>query len=70
VGATGEPAPGAPAATRADILTIDELERRAILRAVQLCGGSAAQAARALGISEATIYRKLKAYRAAGADRL
>ncbi|MEO0484142.1 MAG: helix-turn-helix domain-containing protein, partial [Planctomycetota bacterium] len=34
------------------------------------CGGSAAQAARALGISEATIYRKLKAYRSAGADRL
>lgn len=63
VGANGEPASGAPAATEDDILTIAELEQRAILRAVELCGGSAAQAARRLGISEATIYRKLKAYR-------
>ena len=46
------------------------VKRALAAAALIVFGGSAAQAARALGISEATIYRKLKAYRAAGADRL
>jgi len=34
----------------------------AIERAVHLCHGSPGRAAQQLGISEATIYRKIKAY--------
>ncbi len=45
-----------------DILPMAELERQAIQQAIIACDGSAARAARKLGISEATIYRKLKIY--------
>ena len=43
------------------IVPIRVLERRAIEHALSVCG-SVAQAARRLGISEATIYRKIKRY--------
>lgn len=46
----------------AAIVPIRTLERRAIEHALRVCG-SVAQAARRLGISEATIYRKIKRYR-------
>lgn len=45
-----------------EIIPLDELERRAIERAIKMCGGSAYEAARRLGISSATIYRKIKLY--------
>lgn len=41
-------------------LTLAELERQAISRALEATGGNVAQAARALGINKATLYRKLK----------
>ncbi len=53
--------PPAPA-LEVKIVPLMELERRAIEHAVTLCKGSAAEAARRLGISQATIYRKLKTY--------
>jgi transcriptional regulator of acetoin/glycerol metabolism len=39
-----------------------EVERRAILNAVQESGGEKAAAARHLGIGKSTLYRKLKGY--------
>ncbi len=42
--------------------TMDQIERDAIQCALVRCNGSAVVAARALGISTATIYRKLKRY--------
>ena len=45
----------------ADILPLDVMERQAIIQAINACG-SAAQAARRLGISEATIYRRIRKY--------
>ena len=58
--------PSLPAPPRtggaAAIVPIRTLERRAIEHALRVCG-SVAQAARRLGISEATIYRKIKRYR-------
>ncbi len=44
------------------IVPLEEIERRAIERAMQLCEDNAARAAERLGISTATIYRKLRAY--------
>ena len=49
-------------ATKDDIVTLEEIERMAISRAIRLCDGSAYEAARLLGISSATIYRKIKLY--------
>ncbi|WP_158515331.1 sigma-54-dependent Fis family transcriptional regulator [Paraburkholderia phytofirmans] len=44
---------------------VRENERKLILDAVAATGGSATDAAKAIGISRATIYRRLKSYRAA-----
>ncbi len=44
------------------IVPLDELEQRAIENALCACSGSASQAAEKLGISVATIYRKVKNY--------
>lgn len=46
---------------------IRHTEKMMILKAVAASGGSASRAARALGISRATIYRRLNAYRSADA---
>ncbi len=46
----------------ARVLRMAEVERRAIVDALRACGGCVARAARALGISEATIYRKMRTY--------
>ena len=46
----------------AEVLPLAELERRAIAHALKVCGGSRKEAADRLEISQATIYRKLKAY--------
>jgi len=45
-----------------DVLPIAELEKQAILSAIRRCRGDISQAARKLGISRATIYRKLEKY--------
>jgi transcriptional regulator with PAS, ATPase and Fis domain len=44
------------------ILPLEELERRAILRALRESGGDKLSAARLLGIGKTTLYRKLKQY--------
>jgi DNA-binding NtrC family response regulator len=48
--------------TAQTITPINELERQAIAHAMEVCNRSAGIAAAKLGISPATIYRKLKAY--------
>lgn len=45
-----------------EVLPLDELERRAILRALRESGGDKLAAARLLGIGKTTLYRKLKQY--------
>jgi len=45
-----------------EILPLEELERRAILRTLRETGGDKLSAARILGIGKTTLYRKLKQY--------
>jgi DNA-binding NtrC family response regulator len=64
-------AQGAVAAHRApagegERLTMEDIERRAILSALERTGGNRTQAAEALGIGLRTLQRKLKEYRLAG----
>ena len=47
-------------------LTMDEIERRAILEALAKTGGNRTQAAEMLGIGLRTLQRKIKEYRMAG----
>jgi DNA-binding NtrC family response regulator len=47
-------------------LTMEEIERRAILAALDRTGGNRTQAAEMLGIGLRTLQRKLKEYRLAG----
>ena len=53
---------GAPAAAPEAVLTLAEVERRALVRALQVAERNITRAARALGISRATLYRKLRRY--------
>ena len=54
---------GAPqAASAAPAASLEESERLAIVRAVQSVHGNLAQAARSLGISRSTLYRKVERY--------
>jgi sigma-54 dependent transcriptional regulator, acetoin dehydrogenase operon transcriptional activator AcoR len=46
--------------------SLEDTERLAIARAVRSAGGNLAQAARALGVSRSTLYRKLELYRLDG----
>ena len=56
-------AAGNAAAPAAEVLiTLKEAERRAIVVAMQHCGGDKAKTARALGISRTALYEKLKRY--------
>jgi DNA-binding NtrC family response regulator len=48
-------------------VTLDELERRHILRVLEEAGGNRERAAAILGISSRTLYRKLREYETAGA---
>jgi DNA-binding NtrC family response regulator len=59
--ATLTPAASAPATSLAG-MTLDELERQAILDTLNACGGNKAETARRLGISEKSIYNKLKRF--------
>ncbi len=54
----------APVVPGADTVNLRELERRAILRALEMAGQDRARAARLLGIGKTTLYRKLKQMRA------
>jgi DNA-binding NtrC family response regulator len=47
-----------------ELLPLEELERRAILRALHEAGGDKLAAARLLGIGKTTLYRKIKQYEA------
>ena len=47
-----------------EMMPLEELERRAILRALRESGGDKLAAARLLGIGKTTLYRKLKQYEA------
>ena len=47
---------------RGELLPLEELERRAILRTLRETGGDKLAAARLLGIGKTTLYRKLKQY--------
>ncbi|MEY4765132.1 MAG: hypothetical protein RI907_1805 [Pseudomonadota bacterium] len=51
----------APAATQTDDVNLRRLSHSAIARAIQSCGGNMSEAARQLGISRNTLYRRLKA---------
>ena len=48
-----------------EVVPLEELERRAILRALRETGGDKLAAARLLGIGKTTLYRKLKLYQTA-----
>lgn len=45
-----------------DLVTMDEIERRYILRVLKAVGGSRTEAARILGLDRKTLYRKLDRY--------
>jgi transcriptional regulator with PAS, ATPase and Fis domain len=45
-----------------EVLTLDEMERRHILKVLDLVNGNKAKAAEVLGINRATIFRKIKKY--------
>ena len=47
-----------------EILTIDEIERRYIIRVIKLLNGNKARAAQLLGLDRRTLYRKLERYEA------
>ena len=49
-----------------ETLTMEEIERRAILAALEKTGGNRTQAAELLGIGLRTLQRKIKDYRMAG----
>ncbi len=55
-------APEAPVKGEEDVLPFVEVEKRAILEAVGKCNGDISKAARKLGLSRATLYRKLDKY--------
>ncbi|ABF42270.1 two component, sigma54 specific, transcriptional regulator, Fis family [Candidatus Koribacter versatilis Ellin345] len=58
-------APQAPAAPTNGIVPIAEMEKQAILEAIERLHGDKLEAARLLGIGKTTLYRKLKEYGAA-----
>jgi DNA-binding NtrC family response regulator len=55
-----------PAAPASPILPLNEMERRAILQALEYAKGDRALTAHLLGIGRTTLYRKLKEYQLAG----
>ena len=49
-----------PASEEEEILSLDEMERRHILHALSICKGNKTEVCKKLGISRATLWRKLK----------
>jgi transcriptional regulator with PAS, ATPase and Fis domain len=62
VASTGAAVAPAPAPAPTPVLPLAELERQAILRALEYTGGDRLTAASLLGIGRTTLYRKLKEY--------
>jgi two-component system response regulator HydG len=56
----------APAAAREALRSLADVEREHVLRVLDACGGSQADAARVLGIGRNTLWRKLRGYSANG----
>jgi len=56
----GLPTPGGPADPQAEMVNLKQVERRTILRALELASQDKLRAARLLGIGKTTLYRKLK----------
>jgi DNA-binding NtrC family response regulator len=54
----------------AELVPMEEVERRYILHALKVVGGNKTLAARALGLDRKTLHRKLRHYGAAGPDEL
>jgi DNA-binding NtrC family response regulator len=52
----------APQQAQTAVLSIEKMEQNLILRALELTSGSVREAARQLGLSEATLYRKIKKF--------
>ncbi|RMG11527.1 MAG: sigma-54-dependent Fis family transcriptional regulator [Planctomycetota bacterium] len=52
-----------------ELLPLEEVERRHILRVLEAVGGNKARAANVLGIGRKTLYRKLERYRARAASK-
>jgi two-component system response regulator HydG len=50
------------------LITLDQLERRYIMRVISAAGGNKALAARTLGLDRRTLYRKLERYSAEDAS--
>ncbi len=55
--------PAAPAPADSEILPLEELERQAIVHALESTGGDVSAAAARLGVGRATIYRRAERYR-------
>jgi two-component system response regulator HydG len=53
----------------AELVPLEEVERRYILRVVEAVGGRKTEAARILGLDRKTLYRKLERYAAGGRER-
>lgn len=51
-----------------DILSLDEIERRYVMRVIKLLGGNKARAAQMLGVDRRTLYRKLEKYEQSAAE--
>jgi two-component system response regulator HydG len=54
--------PTLPQEETEDVVPFEEVEKRAILDAIRRCEGDISKASRKLGLSRATIYRKLEKY--------
>ena len=44
-------------------MTLEEMERKSIIEAMEKCSGNLAQVARVLGISRGALYRRLEKYK-------
>ena len=55
-------AAGGDLSTLAAVLPLAEIERRALVHALEVADNNVTQAARALGINRSTLHRKLKKY--------
>ena len=56
------PRPAAPATQRPEVPKFDDVERDLIVHAIRVCRGNVPDIAKCTGISEATIYRKIRKY--------
>ena len=48
--------------SKKDILNVENLEKEAIIEAMQKCKGNMSLASQKLGLSRSTLYRKMKKY--------